>query len=33
VKQGHEIAHHLKDTLRKEIPQIGNILIHVEPNE
>jgi cation diffusion facilitator family transporter len=33
VKQGHEIAHTLKDTLRKEIPQIGHVLIHIEPNE
>jgi cation diffusion facilitator family transporter len=33
VKRGHEIAHILKDTLRKEIPQLGHVLIHVEPNE
>lgn len=33
VKQGHDIAHHLKDTLRDEIPQLGQILIHIEPNE
>jgi cation diffusion facilitator family transporter len=33
VKKGHEIAHKLKDTLQKDIPQIGNVLIHVEPNE
>ena len=32
VKQGHEIAHHLKDTLRNEIPQLGHVLIHIEPN-
>ncbi|POY38313.1 cation-efflux pump [Solitalea longa] len=31
VKQGHDIAHQLKDTLRREIPQLGHILIHVEP--
>lgn len=33
VKQGHDIAHLLKDTLRKEIPQLGHVLIHIEPNE
>jgi cation diffusion facilitator family transporter len=32
VKHGHEIAHHLKDTLRKEIPQLGHVLIHIEPS-
>lgn len=33
VKNGHQIAHQLKDTLRKEIPQLGHVLIHVEPHE
>jgi len=33
VKKGHEIAHNLKDTLRHEIPQLGHVLIHIEPNE
>ena len=33
VKQGHDIAHKLKDTLRQEIPQLGHVLIHIEPNE
>jgi divalent metal cation (Fe/Co/Zn/Cd) transporter len=33
VKHGHEIAHNLKDTLRHEIPQLGHVLIHIEPNE
>jgi cation diffusion facilitator family transporter len=33
VKRGHEIAHNLKDTLRKEIPQLGHVLIHIEPNK
>ena len=32
VKQGHEIAHRLKDTLRAQIPQLDNVLIHIEPN-
>jgi len=31
VRQGHDIAHNLKDTLRKEIPQLGHVLIHIEP--
>jgi cation diffusion facilitator family transporter len=33
VKRGHDIAHDLKDTLRSEIPQLGHVLIHIEPNE
>jgi cation diffusion facilitator family transporter len=32
VKIGHDIAHKLKDTLRSEIPQLGHVLIHVEPD-
>jgi len=33
VKKGHDIAHDLKDYLRKEIPQLGQVLIHIEPSE
>ncbi len=33
VKEGHDIAHKLKDLLREEIPQIGHVLIHIEPSE
>jgi len=32
VKQGHEIAHKLKDTLRQDIPELGHVLIHIEPD-
>lgn len=32
VRRGHEIAHRLKDVLKNEIPQLGNILIHIEPD-
>jgi cation diffusion facilitator family transporter len=31
VTEGHDIAHKLKDTLRREIPQLGHVLIHIEP--
>lgn len=31
VAQGHEIAHHVKDTLLKSELQIKDVLIHVEP--
>lgn len=31
VTRGHEIAHHLKDTLQRELPQLAEVLIHVEP--
>jgi divalent metal cation (Fe/Co/Zn/Cd) transporter len=33
VKFDHDIAHKLKDYLRKEIPNLGHVLIHIEPNE
>jgi cation diffusion facilitator family transporter len=33
VKEGHELAHVLKDTLREEIPELGHVLIHIEPTE
>ena len=33
VKEGHHIAHNLKDYLLNEIPNLGHILIHIEPNE
>jgi cation diffusion facilitator family transporter len=33
VREGHVIAHQLKDTLRDEIPQLGHVLIHIEPHE
>ncbi len=33
VKEGHEISHSLKDTLRKEIPELGQVLIHIEPSD
>ncbi|NRS89298.1 cation diffusion facilitator family transporter [Flavobacterium sp. 7E] len=32
VKEGHDLAHNLKDTLQDQIPQLGNVLIHVEPD-
>lgn len=31
VKEGHEIAHQLKSYLKQVIPQLGHILIHIEP--
>jgi cation diffusion facilitator family transporter len=33
VRQGHELAHQLKDKLLQEIPELSYILIHIEPNE
>ena len=33
VKKGHDIAHKLKDFLRTEIPNIGHVLIHIEPDK
>ena len=31
VEKGHDLSHDLKDKLRKEIPNIGIVLIHIEP--
>nr|BFF37996.1 cation diffusion facilitator family transporter [Tenacibaculum mesophilum] len=33
VKEGHDIAHKLKDYLREKLPDLGHVLIHIEPNE
>jgi cation diffusion facilitator family transporter len=33
VKEGHQLAHILKDTLQNEIPELGHVLIHVEPDD
>jgi cation diffusion facilitator family transporter len=33
VKAGHDIAHQLKDYLREELPNLGHVLIHIEPNK
>lgn len=33
VIAGHDIAHHVKDHLVAKIPNLGNVLIHIEPNE
>jgi cation diffusion facilitator family transporter len=32
VNEGHEIAHDLKNTVQQEIPEIADMLIHVEPD-
>lgn len=32
VKEGHDIAHKVKDELIEKMPQIANVLIHVEPS-
>lgn len=32
VKEGHDLCHKLKDTLQEEIPELGHVLIHIEPN-
>lgn len=33
VKEGHEIAHNLKDRLLTALPEVADILIHVEPDD
>ena len=32
VRKGHDIAHALKNTLKEKLPQLGNVLIHIEPD-
>jgi len=33
VEHGHEIAHRLKDRLKHDLPEIADILIHIEPDK
>jgi divalent metal cation (Fe/Co/Zn/Cd) transporter len=33
VKEGHDLAHKLKDTLEEKLPELGHVLIHVEPHK
>jgi len=33
VIEGHELAHKLKDSLKRKIPNLGHVLIHIEPND
>ncbi len=33
VREGHQISHILKDKIKLEMPEISNVLIHIEPND
>ena len=33
VKEGHQLGHDLQDALHLAIPELGRVLIHIEPNE
>lgn len=33
VKEGHELAHRLKRHLQEQLPELANILIHIEPDQ
>ncbi|MCM4156107.1 cation diffusion facilitator family transporter [Gramella sp. AN32] len=33
VKEGHDIAHEVKDQILEQLPEIANVLIHVEPDD
>lgn len=33
VREGHDIAHQVKDTVRAEDPRVRDVLIHVEPDD
>jgi len=32
VREGHEISHILKDKIKLDMPEISNVLIHIEPS-
>ena len=31
VREGHRIAHQVKDAIRAQVPRIAEVLIHIEP--
>jgi divalent metal cation (Fe/Co/Zn/Cd) transporter len=33
VNEGHRIAHEFKDYLQGQLPEINDVLIHIEPFE
>jgi cation diffusion facilitator family transporter len=33
VKEGHRLSHELKDRLLQDIPDLGQVLIHIEPDD
>lgn len=33
VREGHRIAHRVKDAIRKQVPVVEDVLIHIEPAE
>ena len=33
VRQGHNIAHDVEDAVLEQVPQIAEVLVHVEPEE
>ncbi|MCW4467872.1 cation diffusion facilitator family transporter [Flavobacterium sp. MFBS3-15] len=33
VKEGHRLAHELEDVLRLQLPELGHVLVHIEPDD
>jgi divalent metal cation (Fe/Co/Zn/Cd) transporter len=33
VREGHNIAHDVEDSLLDQVPKIAEVLVHVEPEE
>ena len=31
VQEGHRLAHEVKDKLQSELPQVRDVMVHVEP--
>jgi cation diffusion facilitator family transporter len=32
VQEGHQIAHHVKDKVRADVPSVYDVLVHIEPS-
>ncbi|HEY0257545.1 MAG TPA: cation transporter dimerization domain-containing protein, partial [Candidatus Methylacidiphilales bacterium] len=31
VQEGHRLAHEVKDKIQRELPQVRDVMVHVEP--
>ena len=32
VQRGHQIAHEVKDKVRAQVPEVYDVLVHIEPS-
>jgi len=33
VRKGHDLAHELQNEIKREIPEISQVMVHIEPEE